>query len=129
MTSPDRRRPAAHEASDRGSATAELAVVLPALVLVAMLCVGAIGAVATHVRCLDAARAAAREAARGEEYSVVRGLAQQRAPARATVLLSETGGLVTVEVRARVPLLGGSDTWGVEVGGSAVAAVEGPLPP
>lgn len=129
MTPPGQRRPPADEAADRGSATAELAVVLPALVLVATLCLGAIGAVATHVRCLDAARAAAREAARGEEYSVVRGLAQQRAPVRATVSVSETGGLVTVQVRARVPLLGGSETWGVEVGGSAVAAVEGPFPP
>lgn len=129
MTTPGQCRPLWRDAQDRGSATAELALVVPALVLVAGLCLSAIGAVATHIRCLDAARAAAREAARGEDYAAVRALAQQRAPGSATVSLTRTGQLVVVEVRARVGLLGGADTLGVEVGGAAVAGVEEPLPP
>lgn len=123
--------PRVRRSRDRGMVTAELAAALPALVLVAVLCVWAVGAVATHVRCLDAARAAARELARGEQPEVVRAVATERAPPGAQVEFAERAdGLVSVRVVARVGLPGG---WGggpgVQVGGDAVAAVEYEPPP
>ena len=114
---------------DRGSATAETAVVLPALLLVTALCVWAVASVAVHVRCLDAARAGARAMARGEAAGVVVAFVERRAPPTADVTVDEApdGGLVSVEVRVRVALPG---PWpgtgpGVVVGGRAVADVEG----
>jgi hypothetical protein len=115
-------------ARDRGSATAELAVVLPALLLVTILCVWAVGSVAVHVQCLDAARTGARGLARDETVAQVVAVVEARAPRGAHVRVHHLeGGLVAVEVQARVPLPG---PWpghgpGVAVGGRAVAAVEG----
>lgn len=118
-------------ARDRGSATAELAVVLPALLLVTVLCMWAVGSVAVHVQCLDAARTGARSIARGETVAQVVAVVEARAPRGAQVRVQRLeGGLVAVEVRARVSLPG---PWrgegpGVTVGGRAVAAEEGPPP-
>jgi len=112
---------------DRGSATAELAVVLPALVLVTVLCVWAVMSVAVHVACLDAARTGARGLARGEPVALVVDVAQERAPHGARVRVDHLGGgLVAVEVTARVALPG---PWrgggpGVTVGGRAVSVAE-----
>ena len=52
--------------ADRASATAETAVALPALVLALGMCVWVLALVATTLRCAEAARAAARTAARGD---------------------------------------------------------------
>lgn len=110
--------------------TAELAAALPALVLVAVLCVWAVAAAAAHVRCLDAARSAARELARGEPPHVVRAVAAERAPPGAQVdVTGPAAGLVRVRVRVRVGLPGGWGGPAVEVGGAAVAAVEHEPPP
>ena len=119
-----RRGRAAALRDDRGMATAELAVVLPALVLVAALVVWTLMAAAAHLRCVDAARAAARELARGESVQAVRDLGARRAPDGATVrVAAQGGGLVAVEVRLRVafPL---SDELGLDVGGGAVGCGE-----
>jgi len=110
--------------SSRGAATAELAVLLPAVVLLTALCVSAVGAVALHVRCLDAARAAAREIARGEPAGAAVAAARDRVPAAAEVRVLDRGdGLVTVQVTARAELAG-LGRIGVQVGGEAVAAAE-----
>ena len=86
---------------DRGSVTAEFAVVLPAIVLVLLLGVGALGAGARQVRLQDAAADAARLVARGDD------------PGRAHALVGSVGGsadieprgdLVCVIARAPVPL-------------------------
>ena len=53
---------------EHGSATAELAVLMPGLVLLMTLIVGVAQVGAAHLRCQDAARAAARLAARGEPW-------------------------------------------------------------
>ena len=116
-------RGARRRTADAGTATAELATVIPALVVVTALCVSAVGAVAAHVRCLDAARAGARELARGEPVPAVRAAALTRAPSAEVRVRRLDGGLVAVEVRSRVPLLwrGGPS---VSVGGEVVAASE-----
>lgn len=113
---------------ERGSVTAELAVVLPAVVLVALLGVWSVGAAAVHVRCLDAARSGARALARGESPAAVIAVARDAAPAGASVRAGPVeGGLVAVEVEAWVGMPG---LWegpgpGVTVGGRAVAQPEG----
>lgn len=115
-------------ALDRGSATAELAVVLPALVLLTVVCVWAVGVAAVHVRCLDAARGAARALAREEPVDAVVASARARAPDGARVDVRPLGpDLVGVEVTAHVDLPG---PWsgrisGLTVGGRVVAAAEG----
>jgi hypothetical protein len=109
---------------DRGAATAEVAVLLPALVLLTALCVSAVGAVSLHVRCLDAARSAAREIARGEPAEVAVAAARDRVPGGAEVRVVARGDrLVAVQVTARAGLAGWSGA-GVRVGGEAVAADE-----
>lgn len=109
---------------DRGAATAELAVLLPAIVVLTALCVSAVGAAALHVRCLDAARAAARELARGEPPSAVVAAARDRVPDAAVQVRERGDGLVAVRVTARAGLAGWSAA-GVQVGGEAVAVSEG----
>jgi Flp pilus assembly protein TadG len=105
---------------DRGSATAELAVCLPALVLLLLVGLTAVTAVRTQLECLDAARDAALAAARGES-GVAAGI--RVAPAGATVNVASQGDSVTATVKARVRPLGG---WapGFDVAATAVAAIE-----
>jgi Flp pilus assembly protein TadG len=105
---------------DRGSATAELAVSLPALVLLVLVGMTAVGAVRTQLECVDAAREAARAAARGAP-GVAAG--QRVAPAGAEVTVTEQGDTVVATVRARVGPVG---SWapGFDVDATAVAARE-----
>ncbi len=108
-----------------------MAVLLPALALLTVLCVSAVSAVALHVRCLDAARSGARALARDEPVPAVVAAAEARAPRGAVVRIRYLdGGLVAVEVTARaslaVPVAGGGP--GVTVGGRAVAEAEGGVP-
>lgn len=115
-----------HVRGQRGAATAELAVVLPALVLVTALCVWAVLVVAVHVQCLDAARAGARALARDEPVGAVRALVEADGPRDARVEVVRLGpDLVAVDVRARVGLPG---PWrggpGITVGGQVVAYAE-----
>jgi TadE-like protein len=105
---------------DRGSATAELAVGLPALVLLLLFALGAVQAVTAQLRCVDAARDAALAQSRGGD-----GLAagRDRAPSGATVSVTTSGGQVRAEVRVMVRPLG-PHLPSVEVGATAVAEVE-----
>lgn len=95
LPEPDRRA-----RFDAGMVTAELAVALPALVLVLAGCLTGLGAVVDQVRCVDAARLAARAAARGDTPSAVRADAVRAAPGGATVSVTEMGQHVRVVVRA-----------------------------
>ncbi|WP_067573514.1 TadE family type IV pilus minor pilin [Nocardia acidivorans] len=85
-------------------ATVEAAIALAALVAVLVLCAGALLAVSAQVRCVDAAREAARLAARGEGAKAV-AAGQRVAPPHATVEVRTEGELVTAVVRVRAPLL------------------------
>ncbi|WEO78024.1 TadE family type IV pilus minor pilin [Cryobacterium sp. SO2] len=58
----------------RGSVTAEFAVVLPAVLVVLTLCLGAVQVVGQQVRLTDAAGSAARLLARGESPARAAGL-------------------------------------------------------
>lgn len=62
---------------ERGSVTAELATVMPAVVLILGCCLGAVQLVGQQVRLTDAAADTARALARGDSASHVTALAEQ----------------------------------------------------
>jgi hypothetical protein len=90
--------------SDAGAVTVEAAIAIASIVVVVVLCIGAITAATLHVRCVDSAREAARLAARGDRESAMSAAARV-APEGADVVLREEGDLVVATVRARSPLL------------------------
>lgn len=116
------RRPS----GSRGSATAETAVLLPVLVVVLAAAVWVLACLAAQLKCLDAARAAARAAARGDTGVVVRDIAQRLAPADAAVRVSSGDGTVRVLVTAQARPFGSvlRVLPAMSVSGRATAAVE-----
>ena len=110
----------------RGSVTAETAVLLPVLMVVLAAAVWALACLAAQLQCVDAARAAARAAARGDASAVVRATAERVAPDGARVLVGGSDDTVEVEVRATVAPFGGllSGLASVPVSGRAAASVE-----
>jgi len=105
---------------DGGAATAELAVSLPALMLMVFVALTAVASVRTQLECVDAAREAARAAARGESGVDA---AARVAPAGATITVAADGETVRATVSARVHPLGGR-LPGFDVGATAVASAE-----
>jgi Flp pilus assembly protein TadG len=104
--------------------TAETAVVLPVLLLVLAAAVAAVTVVGAQLRCVDAAREAARAAARGENPARVLELARAVAPADARVTVSASGGdELRVTVTADVAPLG-VRSLRVEVAATAVTVPE-----
>ena len=96
----DDRRP-----GDEGMVTAELVVVLPAIVLALLLGVGAVSAMTMRMRCADAAAVAARLAARGEPVPVVVAAARRAAPSGARVRVDDTQTIVRVTVSVTADVL------------------------
>jgi hypothetical protein len=86
--------------------------------VVLVLCVSGLTAVSMQVRCVDAAREAARLAARGDDGSAS-DAARSIAPDGAAVQLRRDGELIVATVTARSALLPG-----VTVAAEAVAAAE-----
>lgn len=91
-------------AGEQGGVTVEAAIALSALVSVLVLCLGAVLCVSHQVRCQDAAREAARLAARGDEARAVE-TAARVAPSDARITLRDDGDLVVAVVSAPGPLL------------------------
>ncbi|MFD3682989.1 TadE family type IV pilus minor pilin [Streptomyces sp. NPDC058613] len=117
---------ARRKSADRGYVTAEAALVIPALVLFAALLVWALMAAAAQIRCVDAARAGARAAARSEPVDVAVAAARAAAPPGAEVELERTGDLWRVRVAAPAPGPGGLP---VRLGAGAVALAEDSVGP
>lgn len=99
----------------RGSATAELAASLPALLLLLLVGLTAVDAVGTRLRCVDAARDAALAVARGE--AAPRG----HLPPGGHVRVAVEGDRITATVSA--PVYAGWHS-GLRVSATAVAALE-----
>jgi Flp pilus assembly protein TadG len=97
-----------------------LAVGLPALMLLLFVGLMAVSAVTTKLQCVDAAREAARAAARGEQGTSAGRIA---APGGAAVEITIAGDTVTATVRAPVRALG-PHLPSLSVHAAAVAAVE-----
>lgn len=107
-----------------GFATAEAAVTLPALVVVLSLAVGAIVTVNGQLRCVDAARAAARVAARGDPDAVAAAAGLEVAPSGARVGVEHHGHVVQVTVA--VTMRAGRWLPGIPLEAKATAESEGP---
>ncbi|MFC8230382.1 TadE family type IV pilus minor pilin [Streptomyces sp. NPDC057287] len=88
---------------DGGAVTAEAAMVLPVLVAFVLALAWALVAAADQIRCVDAARAGARAAARSEPEHAVRAAAREAAPGRARVAVERSGELWRVRVEAPTP--------------------------
>ncbi len=95
----------------------EAALAIASLVTATLLCLAGLTAVAMQVRCTDAAREAARLAARGGDPRAA--AAAGLAPGGAAVELRRDGGYVIARISARSPVLPG-----VVIVGQAVAAAE-----
>lgn len=95
-----------HEA---GAVTAEVALVLPVLLVVVLLGLWAVGAVITNIRCIDAARDTARAVARGESPEAAQRIGQRSAPEDAAIKITQEGNDIHVAVTASHdwPLLNG----------------------
>lgn len=117
------RRAARHALPDRGAVTAEVALALPAVVLVLAVVLVTVAAGGAQLRCTDAARAGARAAAIGEPVEEVRAVARRVAGEGAVVVVRADAGWVEVEVSTSVP--GAWFTGGrLAVTGTATARAE-----
>ena len=99
--------------------TAELAVAIPALLVVLAVALAAVRAGVDEVRCVDAAHVAARLLARGEADVAARAAAGSRAPAGARVSVEVADSSVRVGVGCPRPSL--LRALGVPDGAPAVA--------
>jgi hypothetical protein len=104
-----------------GYVTAEAAVVIPVLVGLTALLVWGLMAGAAQVRCVDAARAGARAAARSEAPAEVLRVTRAAAPGGAEVSVGRDGDLVRVRVTVPQP------RFPVELRAEAVALDENVL--
>jgi Flp pilus assembly protein TadG len=100
--------------------TVEAAIALCSFVVVLGIALAAIVAVTDQLRCTDAAREAARLAARGEPDEG-RAAAERIAPSGAQVSIRSDGDTIAVEVSARPA---GGLLPGVSVAGQAFAVAE-----
>ncbi|WP_371480742.1 TadE family type IV pilus minor pilin [Kitasatospora sp. NBC_00315] len=117
------RAPGPGRARDAGFATAETAVALPALVLLAAMLIWGVVAAAAQIHCVDAARVGARAAARGDTDAVA--VARSAAPPGAVVRITTAGDAVRVTVEAPCPGPGRlAALLSVRLGATAVAARE-----
>ena len=112
--------------ADAGYATAEAAVVLPVLLTVLALAIWVLVCVNAQLRCVDAARAAARVAARGDSASTSARAGRALAPRGAHVQIRVDGSQVRVEVTAQVRPFGAALRLlpAVRVDARAVAELE-----
>ncbi len=115
--------------SDAGAVTAETAVALPVLAVLAVALAWLVLLGVAQIRAQDAAREVARAVARGESVSVSSAAGQRVAGPGSTVSVSRSGGtvsvVVTVALRGTGRLLAGLGS--VTVRAESVAAME-PVP-
>lgn len=111
---------------DRGAATAELAMVMPALVAVTVGLVWLLSVGFAQMRTVDAARETARALARGDAEGSARALGTKVAPPGALLSVSTAGDRVTVVATASVDGPGGLFAFlpAVTVRSQAVALLE-----
>lgn len=84
--------------SQRGTVTAEAAIVLPLVAAFALALMWLVSVTIAEVRCVDAARDAARALARGDDTAAAAAAARRAAPKLARVEWSRDGTSVSVTV-------------------------------
>jgi Flp pilus assembly protein TadG len=87
---------------DSGYVTAETAVVMPVFALLLGVALWAMAVAAAQVRCIDAARDAARALARGESVATASAAAREATPSGSTIAVRQSGDRVVVVVTASV---------------------------
>ena len=97
--------------------TVEAAIAVASIVAVIVVCIGAIVSVTMHIGCVDAAREAARLAARGDATRAV-SVGERVAPVGARITVREDGEFVVARVEVESPLPG------LMLSAEAVAAAE-----
>lgn len=85
----------------RGTVTAEAAMVLPLVAAFSLVLVWMVSLGVAQVRAVDAARDAARALARGEDQQAAVAAARRTAPDASQVGIAESAGDVTVTVTIR----------------------------
>lgn len=112
--------------ADRGAATAELVMVLPMLVAVALGLVWLLSVGAAQLRTVDAARETARAVARGDDTAAAVSRGLKVGPAGTRVEVSTADSEVVVTATATVDGPGGLFRWlpGVTLHARAVTAAE-----
>jgi hypothetical protein len=114
--------------SQRGSVTAEFAIVLPAVVLVLVLVLTTAAVAASQLRCTEAARAGARAAALGEPGASVRAAAAMVAGGGTEVETRTSGEWMVVSVRRPVMSRWGWLTTAAEARAWVEPGVGGEIP-
>ncbi|MBO2455521.1 pilus assembly protein [Actinomadura barringtoniae] len=109
---------------DRGSATAEIAVALPGLVLIMVAALWGVMVASVQLACTDAARSGARAAARGESLATVREVVAHAVPSGAKVQASRDAETAEVVVTVQVNAPGPSGLPPITVSAHAAAATE-----
>lgn len=111
---------------EEGAVTAEAAVVIPLLALVAVCLVWLVCLAGTHVLAIDAAREVARAVARGDSEGEALALGREVAPEGSRFRVGVSDGRVVVAVRSPVRGPGGLFSLvGYDVRAEAVALQEG----
>lgn len=113
---------------EQGAVTAEAAVALPALVLVAVGLCWLVSLGVAQVRVVDAARETARALARGDDTGSAGELARQVAPPHATLTVRSDGATVRVTVRAPIRAPGGLFAFPVFVATATATAAREDAP-
>lgn len=116
--------PSHRRAGQRGSVTAELALTLPAVLMVLLLVVTLGAASVAQLRCTDAARAGARAAALGHSHAQVHQIVTDRAGPDAQVHIEPGADQVRVRVSRPVP----GQWWGDWRVSAEFTAVTEPVP-
>lgn len=111
---------------DRGSATAETAIILPVLLVMVVLLAIVGAGLSSHVRAEGAARSAARELARGEDESAAAAAARLTACPDARVEVTRSDPWVRVRVTCTIHPLGAGPLAGAAftAEGQATARLE-----
>lgn len=113
---------------DRGMVTAETAIVLPVVVVVALFLFWATTAASAHMRLVDASREAARMVARGDAEPKALAAAQRLAPRGTEFSVRTTQGHVRVDAqldaRLDAPLL--RKVFSIRLRTSAITVAEHP---
>ncbi|RUQ86821.1 TadE family type IV pilus minor pilin [Labedella gwakjiensis] len=104
--------------NERGSITAEFAVVLPAVLLVLVLCVGSASVAVQRIAVQSAAAAAARAVARGEAGGSAEGAVSRAGGG--SVSIRRDGDFVCATVTSEVAFAA-ARTVGIRVSGSSCA--------
>lgn len=95
-----------------GAVTAEFAVILPAVVFMLALLLGAAATGICQLQLEEAARVAARAAARGEAQATIRGLTGQIDPDIRVSVLEQSGCCLQIQTQRQAPgLIGAMTGW------------------